>query len=439
MEQLTAPVVLGIRVGTLVAAGAMLLATLVLQVIVRWWTRRATSERGFGKWFSIAITELARPLLTLLWIHAIALTARVVLGDLDAVLMAGRIRFAIDWIADIATLVVLAWGLARAGEVIERMLVRIADKSESAWDDFILPLVGRAARRLLPLLSLVLAAPLLSAAPALGTLLTRGSSVAVILVIAYLLVQVVNAGSDTVLKQYRMDVANNLEARAIHTQVMVLRKVALTVIVVFAAASTLMVFDSVRQFGASILASAGIASLIVGLAAQQSIATMLAGFQIAITQPIRVDDVVIVEGEWGKIEEITLTYVVVCIWDLRRLVLPITYFIQKPFQNWTRVSSDILGTVFLQVDYRVPLEELRAELTRILESSPLWDRKVNVLQVTDSKPHVMEIRALASASDAGKAWDLRCDVREKLVTFLQEHHPYALPRLRAEVAMSEPA
>jgi small-conductance mechanosensitive channel len=189
----------------------------------------------------------------------------------------------------------------------------------------------------------------------------------------------------------------------------------------------------VRQFGTAIIASAGVAGIIVGFAAQKSIATLLAGFQIALTQPIRIDDVVIVENEWGRIEEITLTYVVVSIWDLRRLVLPITYFIEKPFQNWTRTSADILGTVFIHVDYSAPLDELRAELTRILEASPLWDRKVAVLQVTDAKERTLEVRALASARDASAAWDLRCEVREKLIAYLQKNHPGSLPRLRARM------
>jgi small-conductance mechanosensitive channel len=200
----------------------------------------------------------------------------------------------------------------------------------------------------------------------------------------------------------------------------------------------LMVFDSARQFGASILASAGIAGIIVGFAAQRSIATLLAGSQIAMTQPIRVDDVVIVENEWGRIEEITLTYVVVRIWDLRRLVLPITYFIERPFQNWTRSSADILGTVFLHADYSVPLDALRTELTRILSTSRFWDGKVNVLQVTDAREHTLEIRALASAADASLAWDLRCEVREKLIQFLQRNYPDSQPRLRASVEAGLP-
>jgi hypothetical protein len=194
------------------------------------------------------------------------------------------------------------------------------------------------------------------------------------------------------------------------------------------------VFEPVRQLGTSILASAGIAGIIIGFAAQRSIATLLAGLQIAVTQPIRLDDVVIVENEWGRIEDITLTYVTVRIWDERRLVVPIAYFIEQPFQNWTRTSADILGTVFLHVDYRAPLAAIRAELDRVLAESACWDGKVKVLQVTDAREHTLELRALASAADASLAWDLRCEIRERLITFLQTHHPDCLPRVRAEVS-----
>jgi len=215
--------------------------------------------------------------------------------------------------------------------------------------------------------------------------------------------------------------------------------VAVTIVVIFTLASMLMVFEPVRQFGASILASAGVAGLVVGFAAQKSIATLLAGFQIALTQPIRVDDVVIVEGEWGRIEEITLTYVVVCIWDLRRLVVPIGYFIEQPFQNWTRTSADLLGTVELHVDYTVPVDALRTKLTSILESSRHWDRKVNVLQVTDATEQTLVVRALASAANASSCWDLRCEVREKLVAYLRREHPESFPRVRGRLEAMAPS
>jgi small-conductance mechanosensitive channel len=172
---------------------------------------------------------------------------------------------------------------------------------------------------------------------------------------------------------------------------------------------------------------------VIGFAAQKTLGNLLAGIQIAITQPIRIDDVVVVEGEWGRIEEITLTYVVVRIWDLRRLVLPIGYFLEKPFQNWTRVSADVLGTVYLVVDYTVPVDEIRAQLERIVRESNLWDRKVCGVQVTDASERGIEVRALVSAADSSKAWDLRCEVREKLIAFLQQNYPGSLPRVRAEI------
>jgi small-conductance mechanosensitive channel len=194
-----------------------------------------------------------------------------------------------------------------------------------------------------------------------------------------------------------------------------------------------MSFEEFRRLGTGILASAGLAGLVVGLAAQKTLGNLLAGIQIAITQPIRIDDVVVVEGEWGRIEAITLTYVVVRIWDLRRLVLPISYFLEKPFQNWTRVSADVLGTVYLVVDYTVPVDEIRAQLDRIVRESNLWDRKVCGVQVTNASERGIEVRALVSAADSSKAWDLRCEVREKLITFLQDKYPGSLPRVRAEI------
>jgi small-conductance mechanosensitive channel len=325
----------------------------------------------------------------------------------------------------------IVWLLSRVARLIESFLGLIAQRTESAWDNLLMPLAGKAVRRALPLLALILAVPALSFTPAVGEVLRNATSLLLIGVVAFLMFEVVNTAAAFVLSRIRLDDTDNLQARSIYTQVVVLKKVAVSVIGIFTLASMLMVFESVRQFGESILASAGIAGIVVGFAAQRSIATLLAGFQIALTQPIRVDDVVIVENEWGRIEDITLTYVVVRVWDLRRLVVPITYFIERPFQNWTRTSSDILGTVFLYVDYTVPLDELRSELTRILKASRFWDGKVNVLQVTDAKEHTMQVRALASAADASLAWDLRCEVREQLVGFLQRNYPESLPKLRA--------
>lgn len=235
---------------------------------------------------------------------------------------------------------------------------------------------------------------------------------------------------NSLVKRYDINASDNLNARKVYTQLNILEKIAVFIIVILAIGSGLMSFDSIRSIGASVLASAGIAGIIIGFSAQKALGTLLAGIQIAITQPIRIDDVVIVEGEWGRIEEITLTYVVINIWDKRRLVVPTTYFIETPFQNWTRSSSDILGTVFIYTDFHVPVDAIRKELTRLLEGTDLWDGKVNVVQVTDAKADVMEVRALMSAKDSGIAWDLRVYIREKLITFLQENYPDSLPRTR---------
>ena len=261
----------------------------------------------------------------------------------------------------------------------------------------------------------------------------NGLSLVLIATVAWILMRTATLGEALVLARYRLDVADNLHARKIHTQIRFIKRIFFILVVVVAAASMLMVFERLRQMGASLLASAGIVGMVIGLAAQRSIANLLVGLQIAFTQPIRLDDVVIVENEWGRIEEITSTYAVVRLWDLRRLIVPLTYFTEKPFQNWTRVSADLLGTVFLYVDYAVRVEAVRSELHEILKQSKLWDGKVWNLQVTDSKPQGMELRALMSAANASAAWDLRCQVRERLVTFLQERYPESFPKLRAEL------
>jgi len=195
----------------------------------------------------------------------------------------------------------------------------------------------------------------------------------------------------------------------------------------------LMTFPNIRHLGESLFASAGLAAVVAGLAARTTLSSLLAGVQIALTQPIRLDDVVIVEGEWGWIEEITTTYVVVRVWDLRRLVVPLSYFIEKPFQNWTRRTADLLGTVFVYTDYNVPVDQIRRELHDILERSGMWDGRVWGLEVTNATDRTMELRALMSATDGPKAWDLRCHVREKLIDFLQKNYPLSLPRVRADI------
>jgi small-conductance mechanosensitive channel len=238
---------------------------------------------------------------------------------------------------------------------------------------------------------------------------------------------------DTALAHYRTDVRDNRVARTVHTQVRLIRRVTVAGVTVLTIGTMLLTLPGARTAGASVLASAGLVGVVAALAAQSVLGNMLAGLQIAFGKSLRLDDVVVVEGEWGRIEEITLTYVVVRIWDDRRLIMPTSYFTTKPFENWTRTSAALTGTVELDVDWAVPMPRLRAKLTAVLEDNPLWDERTNVLQVTDAVGGAIRVRALVSAHDAPTLWDLRCAVRESLVTWLREQHGEALPRVRGEL------
>lgn len=249
----------------------------------------------------------------------------------------------------------------------------------------------------------------------------------------WLVARMITAVADAVALRFPIGVADNLNARRIQTQTRLITRTLASTAVLVGVALGLLTFPGVRSIGASLLASAGIAGLVMGIAAKPILGNLLAGLQLALAQPIRLDDVVVVEGEWGRIEEIGSAYVSVALWDQRRLVLPLQYFIEKPFQNWTRATSEIIGTVVLWVDYGMPLEPLRAELRRICEASPLWDRRIATIQVTDASKRALQLRALVSAADSAQAWDLRCEVREGLVKFIRQEHPQFLPRLRTEL------
>ena len=336
----------------------------------------------------------------------------------------------LSWIKTTALIVAFFWFIFRAIRVLERKLTPESFQSKRKWD-FILVSVGlQTLRLLLPLVAVLVIIPTLDLPSGAHGAISTAVSILIIAFVGYIVCELANTAEKAVHTEYRVDVADNLATRKIHTQVGILKKIFVALVILICLACMLTVFEPVRSLGRSILASAGVAGIVLGIAAQKSLGTLLAGIQIAFSQPIRLDDVVIVEGEWGRIEEITLTYVVVAIWDLRRMVLPITYFIEKPFQNWTRSNAALLGTVFLYLDYTAPVAELRAELDRILETSTLWDRKVKGLQVTDAKDTVIEVRILVSAADSGKAFDLRCEVREKMIAFIQKNAPGSLPRSR---------
>lgn len=258
-------------------------------------------------------------------------------------------------------------------------------------------------------------------------------SIILIAAFTYLTIEIIGLLRELMVRRYDVTAEDNLKARKFYTQFRIIERVLIFIIVIFAIAVALMTFEKIRQVGVSLLASAGVVGIIIGFAAQKSLATILAGIQIAISQPIRMDDVVIVEGEWGRIEEINLTYVVVKIWDERRMVVPINYFIEKPFQSWTRVSAELIGSIFLHLDYTAPLDEMRKELDRILERTDLWDKRVAVMQVTEARERTMEVRVLVSASNSGRTFDLRCFVREEMIAFLQKNHPDCLPRTRINV------
>ena len=255
---------------------------------------------------------------------------------------------------------------------------------------------------------------------------------AILAVCGWLLAVLAFVAEDLTLARFRIDVTDNRRARRVRTQVSLLRRLAVAAIITLVIASMLLTLPGARQAGATILASAGVIGIVAGLAAQSSLSNLFAGLQLAFTDAIRVDDVVVVEGEWGRIQEITLTYVVVHVWDDRRLILPSTYFTTTPFQNWTRKESAVLGAVELDVDWRVPLTELRTELDRALRASAIWDERVGILQVTDAVGSVVRIRVLVSGVDGPTVFDLRCEIREALVGYLQRRHPEALPRVRVE-------
>ncbi|MGW4500919.1 mechanosensitive ion channel family protein [Micromonospora sp. NPDC004336] len=260
---------------------------------------------------------------------------------------------------------------------------------------------------------------------------------AVIASAAWLVASLLVVAEDTALARFRVDVPDNRHARRVRTQVVMLRRLTIAVIVVLTIGVMLMTFPAVRGIGAGVLTSAGVAGVVAALAAQSLLSNVFAGLQLAFSDAVRLDDVVVVEGEWGRIEELTLSYVVVQIWDDRRLILPTSYFTSKPFQNWTRTEAAVLGTAEFDVDWAIPVQAMREELRRLVESTELWDGRVCVLQVTDATGGMIKVRALVSAADAGSLWDLRCLVREHMVAWIRDHRPTAMPRLRTELGDAE--
>ena len=293
-------------------------------------------------------------------------------------------------------------------------------------------------RLALLILALTIAIPAAPLDPGTAGWIQRLLVMAVIALIGWMAITALRIAADVYLRRFQLDAEDNLLARKHYTQVRVLLRTADVMVIMVTIGAALMTFESVRQYGVSLFASAGVAGIVVGLAAQPVLSNLFAGVQLAMTQPIRIDDSVVIENEWGWIEEINATYVVIRIWDLRRLIVPLKYFIEKPFQNWTRENASILGTSLLYVDYSAPVGVLRDKLTEIVTTSKLWDGRAVGLQVTDVKENTMELRCLMSAANAGNAFNLRCEVREQMVSFLQKEYPDALPRRRAEMTIEGP-
>jgi len=446
-EQIFGPEVGAPLFGNLSRADGGVVLCLVLLVVVvnglaasflRRKVRQAEGGSESGQWRAMFWRTIGRPLYLLLWILGVGIAATPVLLKLSATDGSHPARMLFDTLFNAGIFVAVFWLFFKSTHVLEAGLKAWAGRTESKLDDLVVPLLGRSLRVIVPVVGVIFALPMIGLSPESAGVLGRASSILIIGAVAYILFQAVALAEKAVLSQYDIKAADNLQARTVYTQVHVLGKTLSVIIGIFTAASVLMLFDEVRRFGTSILASAGVLGIIIGFAAQRTIANLFAGFQIAMTQPIRIDDVVIVEGEWGRIEEISLTYVVVHIWDDRRLIVPLSHFIEKPFQNWTRKSADILGSVFVWVDFTLPLAELRPAIEQIVKGCGDWDRRFWNLQVTETTDRAMQLRVLATSADASKAWNLRCEIREKLIAHLQERYPQALPRVRASLEPGVP-
>jgi small-conductance mechanosensitive channel len=341
--------------------------------------------------------------------------------------------------------VIPRWAVGTLIMIVPAIVVRVLYRWFVGWlarlagrlSPFLKTLIARGEGPLSAILVTITLAAALPAArfPATATVMVGHLLLIVfILAIGWAAIRALDLGADLYLRRFRTDAADNLLARKHATQVHILRRTTQSVLAIITIAAALMTVAEVRQYGLSLFASAGAAGVIIGLAARPVLSNLIAGIQIAMTQPIRVEDAVVVEGEWGWIEKITSAYIVVRIWDLRRLIVPLSYFIEKPFQNWTYETTQLLGTVHLRVDYTVPIDRLRRQLEEIVRASPLWDGRAAALQVTEALADAIELRALVSARNASDLWDLRCEVREKLIAFVLREYPEALPRQRTELS-----
>lgn len=347
-----------------------------------------------------------------------------------------RLKSLLFWLPSWAAAVAVVVIICAVALYLHALALRLFRRSGTDGKRFLHLLMMRSAGPTRFAIVLVVVAAALPAsgipAPAQRALIAPLSAV-FILLIGWSCMAAVALAGDLYLKRLPTGLENPLTRKHV-TQVRLMRRVSQVVIALVAVAAAMMMLPSIRQYGVSLFASAGAAGIIVGLAARPLLSNLLAGIQIAITQPVKIEDSVVINGEWGWVEDITSTYLVVRIWDWRRLIVPLSWFLEQPFQNWTRETSAIIGSVHFFVDYRTPIDELRKELDRLVHASTAWDGDVANLQVVEATAEAIQVRVLATASDASQAWNLRCELREKLITFLQERHPECLPRRRLHLS-----
>jgi small-conductance mechanosensitive channel len=342
----------------------------------------------------------------------------------------------LTWLPDWALSLLILTAFAALAVALHGLGVGLVRRALKRRDEFWRALIQRTrgpSRLAMLVVGLGVAANIAPLSPLQGAWLKQGLLIAFILLLGWIVLAALDIASARNLRKFKIDVEDNLLARKHITQARILRRAAAALVVILTAAFALMTIPGVKQYGVSLLASAGVAGIILGLALQPILTNLVAGVQIAMTQPIRLDDAVIVEGEWGKVEEIGATYVVVKLWDWRRMVLPLSYFITQPFENWTRENASLIGTAMIYVDYAAPVDAMRAKLEEIVRQSPLWDGQVVSLAVTDLSERTMQIRCLISARDAGRAFELRTQVREQMVAWLKAEQPQALPRDRLDL------
>lgn len=337
------------------------------------------------------------------------------------------------WLIAIGSLV----GAVIAALIVHRIIFYFIHRRALRPGDIVAASVAERARKpamwVFPLIALMISVPLVELPKIAKGPIEHVLGLGIIALAGWICILIADVYTDVIAARHRIDVKDNHEARRIRTQVSVLRRVFVIVVTIITGGIMLLTIPGIRAVGTSVLASAGLAALVVGMAMKPTLSNLIAGVQLALTQPIRIEDAVIVENQWGWIEEINSTYVVVRIWNWQRLVLPLTYFIETPFQNWTRNSAALIGEVHFFTDYTAPIDELRKELDRLVHSTDKWAGNVVVLQLTHATAETIELRALCDAVDAPTAWDLRCYVREGLIKFLQENYPQCLPKTRAEL------